>query len=113
MERSVLIAKLIGPVFLAAGFGLLLNQNTYWDMIEQVIVHTTPTDHLLIYISGIVSMVAGLAVVNAHPLWTRDWRVVITIIGWLMVIGGVIRIVVPNFGLKVGSALYASPTALI
>ena len=25
-------------------------------------------------------MLAGLAVVNTHPSWTRDWRVVLTII---------------------------------
>ena len=101
MERSVLIAKLIGPVFLAAGLGLLLNQNTYWDMTEEVIRRTTSTDHLLYYFSGVLSMLAGLAVVNAHPLWVRDWRVIITIIGWLMLIGGIVRIVVPNLGLKV------------
>lgn len=113
MERSVLIARLIGPVFVAAGLGLLLNQNTYWEMIQEVIGRTTPTDHLVIYLSGVLSMLAGLAVVNTHPSWTNDWRVIITIVGWLMLIGGIIRIVMPNFGLKVGSAIYASPMALI
>ena len=28
---------------------------------------------------------AILAVVNAHSLWARDSRVIITIVGWLMV----------------------------
>jgi hypothetical protein len=113
MERSVLIAKLIGPVFLAIGLGLLINQNTYWDMTDEVIRHPTPTGHLLIYLSGLLSMLAGLAVVNAHSLWTRDWRVIITILGWLMLIGGIVRIVLPDLGLKVGSALYASPISLV
>jgi len=60
-----------------------------------------------------LSMVAGLAVVNTHGMWTRDWRVIITILGWLMVIGGIVRVVVPNFGLKLGSVVYGSPVALI
>ena len=103
----------MGPLFVAAGLGFLLNQSTYWDMITEVIARTTPTDHLLIYVSGLLSMLAGLAVVNTHGLWTSDWRVVITILGWIMLVGGIIRIVVPNFGLKLGSAVYGSPVALI
>jgi hypothetical protein len=35
MERSLVLAKLIGPLFLTIGLGLLLNQNTYWAMIME------------------------------------------------------------------------------
>ena len=31
-----------------------------------------------------------------HNVWTADWRVVITILGWLAVITGAIRIVCPQ-----------------
>src|SRR5262249_46865814 len=112
MERPVLLAKLIGPLFLAIGLGLLLNQNTYASMIDEVIRHPSPLGHMLIYLSGLLSMLGGLAVVNAHPSWSRDWGVIITIIGWLLLIGGIIRIVLPDIGLKVGSTLYASPATL-
>ena len=111
MDRSALLAKLIGPLFLAVGLGVLLNQKTYWDMID-VIRHPSPIGNMLIYLSGLLSMLGGLAVVNAHPSWTRDWRVVITIIGWLMLVGGIVRIVLPDITLKVGSTLYGSPTTL-
>ena len=112
MERSLFLAKLIGPLFLAIGLGLLLNQKTYWGMINEVIRNPTPIGSMLIYLSGLLSMLAGLAMVNAHSMWVRDWRVLITILGWLMLIGGVVRIALPDIGLKVGSALYASPTTL-
>jgi hypothetical protein len=72
MDRSVLLAKLIGPLFLAAGLGVLLNQGTYWGVIDEVIRHPSPIGNLLIYLSGLLSMLGGLAVVNAHPSWTRD-----------------------------------------
>ena len=58
-------------------------------------------------------MLAGLAVVNTHPSWTRDWRVVLTIIGWLLLVGGIVRIVLPDIILKLGSTLYGSPTTLL
>ncbi len=57
-------------------------------------------------------MIVGLAVVNAHPTWTCDWRVVITIIGWLFLVVGIARVVLPDIVLKLGSALYGSPTSL-
>jgi uncharacterized membrane protein len=111
MQRSVFLVKLIGPPFLAIALGLFLDQNTYWGMIDEVIRHP-PIGNMLIYLSGLLSPLGGLAIVNAHPSWTRDWRVIITIIGWLMLIGGIVRIVLPDIGLRVGSALYASPTTL-
>ena len=113
MDRSTLLAKLIGPPFVAIGLGLLLNQRTYWDMIDDVIRHPSPIGNMLIYLSGLLSMLAGLALVNAHPSWTRDWRVVITILGWLLLAGGIVRIVLPDIILKLGSTLYGSPTTLL
>jgi hypothetical protein len=113
MDRSALLAKLIGPLFLAVGLGVLLNQKTYWDMIDEVIRHPSPIGNMLIYLSGLLSMLGGLAVINAHPSWPRDWRMVITIIGWLVLIGGVVRIVLPDIMLKLGSTLYGSPTTLL
>jgi uncharacterized membrane protein len=77
MERSLVLAKLIGPLFLTIGLGLLLNQNTYWAMINEVIRHPTPIGSMLIYLSGLLSMLAGLAMVNAHSVWVRDWPVLI------------------------------------
>jgi hypothetical protein len=67
MQRSVLLARLIGPPFIAIGLGLLLNQNTYWAMIDEVIRHPSTIGSMLIYISGLLSMLGGLAVVNTHP----------------------------------------------
>ena len=36
-----------------------------------------------------------------------DWRVIITALGWLMTIGGIIRIVVPQVAVLIGSAVYS------
>jgi hypothetical protein len=113
MDRSVQLAKLIGPPFLAVGLGLLLNQKTYWDMTDEVLRHPSAVSNMLIYLSGVLAMIVGLAVVNAHPSWTRDWRIVITIIGWLFLVVGILRIVLPDIVLTLGSTLYGSPTSLV
>ena len=47
----------------------------------------------LIYLSGLLPMTAGLALVLTHNVWRADWPVIITILGWLATIGGAVRIV--------------------
>jgi hypothetical protein len=56
----------------------------------------------LIFLSGIITMTAGLAVVLTHNVWAADWRVVVTVLGWLATIGGAIRIVVPQQTIELG-----------
>ena len=57
----------------------------------------------------------GLAIVNLHNMWRADWRVIITVLGWLMMIGGIIRIVVPQIAIAIGSNLYSgrAPTVVV
>ena len=89
MQPAVFIARLIGPAFVAVGLGVLANGPFYTALILEA-VHS-PT---LIYFSGLMALVPGLAILNVHRSWS-GWPVIITIIGWLMVIGGVIRLVLP------------------
>jgi hypothetical protein len=37
----------------------------------------------LIYFSGLITLAVGLAILNVHHFWTRDWRSIITVFGWL------------------------------
>ncbi len=39
-------------------------------------------------------------------MWCADWRVIFTILGWLMTIGGIIRIVMPQIAVAIGSTIY-------
>ena len=50
-----------------------------------------------------------LAIVLTHNLWTADWRVLITIFGWLNVVGGAIRLAEPPFLVKTGRAMLKQP----
>jgi uncharacterized protein YjeT (DUF2065 family) len=108
MQTSVYLARLIGPVFVAVGVGLLVNGQYYRDVIDEAL-----GSHVLIYLSGVLSMLGGLAIVLAHNAWTRGWAVIITVLGWLMVIGGIVRIVVPQVTRSMATTIYSGPTAVI
>ena len=107
MQPAVFIARLIGPAFVAVGLGVLANGPFYTALILEA-VHS-PT---LIYFSGLMALVPGLAILNVHRSWS-GWPVIITIIGWLMVIGGVIRLVLPATTATLASDPYSKPFVLL
>lgn len=82
MDRSLFLAGLPGPTFVAVALGMLINLGMYESMIADALHPGT-----LFYLSGFLSLLAGLAIVNLHNRWHMDWRVIITVLGWLMTIG--------------------------
>jgi uncharacterized membrane protein HdeD (DUF308 family) len=45
----------------------------------------------LVYLSGVLMFVGGLAVVRAHNHWAPDWTVLVTLSGWFFLLLGLIR----------------------
>ena len=108
MPAPVFIARLIGPLFVVLGIGLLANHAFYAAMIVHAVHHPT-----LIYISGLLALTAGLAMLNTYRAWTADWRVIVTVLGWLMLIAGVIRIVLPQVIVIIATTVYSGPTSIV
>jgi len=88
MQTSHFLAQLMGPVILAAAISLFINGETQVAMAREFL-ESPP----LIYVSGMLVMTAGLAIVLYHNVWALDWRLIITVLGWLGLIGGTMRIV--------------------
>ena len=107
MSTPVYIARLAGPILVTIGIGVLLNLQHYIDLIEEA-VHSP----MLIYIAGLLVLTGGLAMLNAYRAWTADWRVVVTVLGWLMVIGGVFRIVLPRLTAGLATAIYSGSVVM-
>ena len=45
----------------------------------------------VVYLSGTLMFVGGLAIVRAHNHWTRDWTVLVTLTGWFFLALGLFR----------------------
>jgi hypothetical protein len=108
MQPSIYLARLIGPVLACAGLGMLVNSKVYQTMLVIFL-----RSYALIYLSGVLTLIAGIAVVHAHNVWSRDWRVIITVFGWLGIVGGILRILVPQVVESTGYVLLASTGFLI
>jgi uncharacterized membrane protein len=103
VQTSLIIARLVGPLFATIGVGMLTNTETYRQIAQQYL-----TNPAIIYFSGIVVLLIGLAILNFHSAWTRDWRSAVTFIGWLMTVVGVWRIIAPQFIPFVAGAVIAN-----
>ena len=91
MQTSIFLAKLIGPFALALGLAMLVNRTSFRTLANEFLANPA-----LIFLSGIITLPAGLAIVLTHNVWTPNWRVIITILGWLAVVSGALRIIVPE-----------------
>ena len=45
----------------------------------------------VVYLSGTLLVVAGLALVRAHNRWRRDWTTLVTLVGWGALALGLLR----------------------
>ena len=97
MANSIFLAKLIGPLMLAVGIGIFVNGAIYRLLADEFL-----RSRALIYLSGLLLMTAGLAIILTHNVWRADWAVIITILGWLAAIGGAFRIVMPQGTERIG-----------
>lgn len=82
MTKSRQIAGILGPALSAALIAEfpLVQPHLYDEQIPPVV-----------YLSGVLFFVAGLAIVRSHNLWVRAWPVLISVTGWLFLILGLIR----------------------
>jgi hypothetical protein len=107
MSTSLFLAKLIGPVCLVIGLALLINRAGFRTLAEQFL--DSPA---LMFLSGVITLLSGLAIVLTHNVWATDTRILITILGWLFVIGGAARVLAPQRMAAVGRTMIATPNAL-
>jgi len=104
MSTSLFLARLIGPVMLVVGLAVFANPRGFRDMAEEFMA-----SRALMFLSGLLLLPAGLAIVLTHNFWTADWRVLITLLGWLIAIGGALRLFGPLFVVQIGHAALKQP----
>jgi hypothetical protein len=104
MTNSVFIARLIGPVMLVIGLAVFANRQAFRELFEEFLA-----SRALLFLSGLLIMPVGLAIVLTHNIWAADGRVMITLFGWLNVIGGAMRLVAPAYVMRTGRAMLKRP----
>lgn len=95
MDRSNHLAKLFGPTLLVLGLGLLVRSDELLSIFQDVL--SSPT---LIFVLCVLGLLGGIALILAHNVWAMDWRVIITLLGWLSAIESAVWLIIPHATLQ-------------
>ncbi len=102
MDITIYLARIIGISFIFLYGGFLLNNKYYFKHLDSLVKHP-----FLILMSGLLSLVLGLIILQFHSAWTADWRSLITFVAWLLVLSGIIRLLFPKYVLKIFDAIHS------
>lgn len=82
MANSKQVGGLVGPTLVAvlASESSFVQPRLYDVQIPPVV-----------YLSGVLLFVAGLAVVRSHNVWALNWTILITLCGWCFLALGLVR----------------------
>ena len=92
MDLSIFLAKAIGIYYIFVSIAFLINKIRLRGLIIE-----TMNNPAFLLLSGFIALIIGILLVVGHNLWVEDWRVIITIIGWLALIKGMTIILFPQF----------------
>lgn len=102
MTTALLVAKIVGLAYIVIGLGILINKSYYQKLIDGFM-----KEESALYLGGLMSFVIGFLIVTYHNVWVNSWVVLVTIIGWLALIKGILLLLAPKaiisiskFGLK-------------
>ncbi len=87
IELSIFLAQVIGLFLVIVSLSSIVNRKIIIGAVEAL-----SKNPAALYVSGIVALIFGLAVVIAHPIYAADWRIIITIVGWLAIFKGIARL---------------------
>lgn len=85
MADSRFIASLAGPTIVVMTLAETINFRIWTS-------NTAP----LIFLNGTLLFFAGLTIVRTHNLWVSGWPVLVTLTGWLGIVLGLFRMLLPD-----------------
>ena len=100
MELSMLLAQVMGLYLMLEGLLVLTRQKFVMNLINDL-----DKNRALMFVTGAMVTILGLLVVLNHNVWEASWMVVPTIIGWIMVVKGVMALFVPKVLLAKGKKI--------
>jgi len=94
------IFQIFSIVYIAVGIGILINRDFYKKLFQGF-----SENAFALYLGGIAALVIGYLIVAFHNTWTMDLSVIITIIGWIALIKGILILIRPKIMIALTKAM--------
>lgn len=88
---SIFLAKVIGVFLFLVCLAMLVHQQRHKKLMSDFLAN-----HSLLNFSGVIGIILGLLILCCHNVWVSDWPLLITLIGWIVLLQGVWRIFFPD-----------------
>jgi hypothetical protein len=95
MQNALWLASIFGPFLTIIGLWMLLfseNLMKVWTALK--------SSPVAFYFSGWVNLLIGLTILSQYDMWSWDGFVLVTILGWVLVIRGIMALFVPQMLVK-------------
>ncbi len=96
MDISIFLAQAWGIVLLISSLSIFFAQESYRSLMTRA---KEMEDAILM--SGVVALIFGTLHILAYNSWTPDWRGLITILGWLAFLKGLLRLWAPRLVVRI------------
>ena len=97
---SLFLARFFGIYFLIFAILWLLRQDRMKDLIKDIF-----SKPALLAVTGIISLMLGIAIVVSHNVYAWSWQGFITLLGYLSILKGIIRLSFPKHDKKMALSM--------
>lgn len=101
-----MFARVIGPYFLIVPITAAVRAPQM-----QTLLADFEADSVWAWFGGAIALLMGLVVVALHPYWTDPPAVIVSVLGWLMVLRGVLLLAFPASMMSTANAVIGSGAA--
>ena len=108
MCLSLFLAQVIGCYLFLVSLAMLVHQQRC-----KKTMHEFLGNHALVCLTGMINLVIGLLIVVSHNIWVAEWPVVVTIVGWVVLLQALMRIFFPDAFVKMMKDLMAKTGFLL
>ena len=106
-ETTLFLSRLIGPICLLLGVSFAIHHNFYMDWFKKL-----KKNGAFLFLAALVETTAGLAIVLSHNLWTSAPEIIISVLGYGMILEGTLVLLGGKTWIKLAIRLLSRATLL-
>lgn len=91
VENAIMLASVLGPVYLVAGISLLLYPKSWKLLLERY-----TKDHFQLFAEMFFALIAGLVMIRLYNSWQWDVWFLVTLTAWVSFLKGVFYFLAPR-----------------
>ncbi len=92
MDKSKFLGKLIGLYLIIVSVAMYIHMHQIASLMSGFV--TFPA---LMMTAGLMTLIIGLLLVLYHNIWQWSWKVVITIVGWILLLKSISILMFPHY----------------